>query len=672
VDGGIHGLTCKDRISRHLFGSLLVSQRLACNVTRPRPEDSPGALALDPSHRTSRSPHGQAWTDPNQPPVDPIQPPEPPADPRPAWERVAHIWLAREVGTTATTARQWLHALRAARSHDPRLAALRTEPASHGRPVPEELAALQAAFAGGGRPPASQPEGGHLERIEQLWRTRELGHGQRLEAAGRDLIPSAVGMPSHPCTAASPSCIEVCMAIRSFNVGGQRGLRQAAAENLLNLMGIAGPNGSGKSTLLEQLRAQRGSLLEPGSELLYVGPHRTWRSSAVSEVSVLGFDYGFGDVLKQDSIPSFSYIPPGGLQWLAGLARQSASADDAQALVKTAIIRIRNKQQKMLAREFTRQGGEVRPGTVPDFFAPFAELVTTLLPHLEWIGVDDASSQNIRCIFRNSAREDAPHFDIDDLSSGEKAAIGLFLPFIEQRVAGLEGHQQPTPPGIVPVTVLLDEPELHLHPLLQLNALEYMRALAREGQAQFIFATQSPTLLDALDDHELFLLTPAELAADNQLSRLTDSRERLELARSITGSTHLLTRCKPIVFLEGGTRRGGYRQRSAAGEAAPARGGALGVRVGTRQGSGCAGCNRHAQSFPAPAGHADLRPGRCRPEKPAVPGFHRRLAGSHGRELALGGGGHLRCHRAVPGCHRLDLTGTDLPRTARPGQRTPG
>lgn len=134
------------------------------------------------------------------------------------------------------------------------------------------------------------------------------------------------------------------MAIRAFNVGGQRGLRRAAAVNLPNLMGIAGPNGSGKSTLLEQLRAQRGPLLEPGSELLYVGPHRTWRSSEVSEVSVLGFDFGFGDVLKQDAIPGFSYGPPGNLHWLAGLARQSASADDAQALVKTAIIRIRNKQ----------------------------------------------------------------------------------------------------------------------------------------------------------------------------------------------------------------------------------------------------------------------------------------------------------------------------------------
>ncbi len=186
---------------------------------------------------------------------------EPPADPRPAWERVAYTWLAREVdaghrvdpaalaaevsvtprlvsdllrvlraqrqrdpelselrgrlvrdritqaylarelrggvsldaaelareiGTTTGTARQWLHTLRAARSGDPRLAALRAEPASHGQPTPDQLARLQAAYAGGGRPDpeaAPQPAGSPLERIEQAWRTREVGHGEHLEAA---------------------------------------------------------------------------------------------------------------------------------------------------------------------------------------------------------------------------------------------------------------------------------------------------------------------------------------------------------------------------------------------------------------------------------------------------------------------------------------------------------
>jgi Transcription factor WhiB len=184
---------------------------------------------------------------------------EPPADPRPAWERVAYTWLAREVdgghqvdpttladevsvnskltselvrvlraqrqhdpalselrarlvrdkitdaylvrelkggatldaaelarqvGTTSKVARQWLHTLRAARSGDPRLASLRSQPASHGQPTPGQLAALQAAYAGGGRPePAAQPPGSPLERIEQAWRTCEVGHGEHLDPA---------------------------------------------------------------------------------------------------------------------------------------------------------------------------------------------------------------------------------------------------------------------------------------------------------------------------------------------------------------------------------------------------------------------------------------------------------------------------------------------------------
>jgi WhiB family redox-sensing transcriptional regulator len=64
--------------------------------------------------------------------------------------------LAREAGVTTTVARQWLRTFRAARHGDPTLAGLRCEPAEHRPATPEQLAALQAAYARGGRPP--QPE----------------------------------------------------------------------------------------------------------------------------------------------------------------------------------------------------------------------------------------------------------------------------------------------------------------------------------------------------------------------------------------------------------------------------------------------------------------------------------------------------------------------------------
>lgn len=346
------------------------------------------------------------------------------------------------------------------------------------------------------------------------------------------------------------------MAIRDFAVGGMRGLRHAEAHNLGNLVVIAGPNGSGKSSLLDLLRSQRHSLPEPGTEVMFVGPHRTWRASQINRVSAYGFTASsYSELLKSDAMPSFQYVVPNGLQYLQGQARQSSSADDVQAFVKTSLVRLRDRQQTLVTEAWQEQGEQVQPGTVPKLFDPFIRLIRTLLPHLEWVGVVEHDPNNIQCLFR-AAGTSGPDFDIDELSSGEKAAVALLLPFVERQAEQLI-TPAPVAPGVVPLTMLLDEVEIHLHPLLQLQVLEYLRQLAAEGAAQFILTTHSTTLLDALSDDELWLLSPASLRPDNQLSRLTTNQERLEVARTLTGSTHLLTRAKPIVFVEGEPERPG-------------------------------------------------------------------------------------------------------------------
>jgi hypothetical protein len=93
--------------------------------------------------------------------------------------------LASEVGTTTTVARQWLHTLRTSHQTDPRLARLRAEPVSHGRPADQQLAALQAAYAQGGRPQPDdrRPADRALEQIEQLYQAREIARGQPLDPA---------------------------------------------------------------------------------------------------------------------------------------------------------------------------------------------------------------------------------------------------------------------------------------------------------------------------------------------------------------------------------------------------------------------------------------------------------------------------------------------------------
>jgi WhiB family transcriptional regulator, redox-sensing transcriptional regulator len=203
--------------------------------------------------------------------INPTAEQEGPADPRPAWERVAYAWLAREVDagqpvdpatlagevsvapgfardlvrvlrahrqrdpelselrgrlvrdritdaylarelaggqpldaaelaaevrTTATAARQWLHTLRAGSQSDPRLGNLRAEPVSHGHPTPEQLHALQALYAGGGRPQTEDPRppGWALERIEQLYQAREVAGGRPLDVAE---VARRVGVSEH-------------------------------------------------------------------------------------------------------------------------------------------------------------------------------------------------------------------------------------------------------------------------------------------------------------------------------------------------------------------------------------------------------------------------------------------------------------------------------------------
>ncbi|MFE4456757.1 AAA family ATPase [Nocardia tengchongensis] len=342
------------------------------------------------------------------------------------------------------------------------------------------------------------------------------------------------------------------MAIRSFNLSPARGLAAAQANDVPNLIAIAGPNGSGKSTLLEQLWNQRHQFLEPSTQALYVGPNRTWRAGSLNELATRGFNFDYSQILQAEAIPGFQFAPPGGFHWLGGLTRFGSNADDAQALVKTSIVRISNQSEAFIAEQFRRQGNQIAPGSVPNLLDPLRELVSQLLPHLEFDDINSADANDVKVLFRSrDPMRSNESFDIDHLSSGEKAAIALFLPFIERQIKAIIGNGDTVANGQVPITVLLDEPEIHLHPLLQLNMLEYMREIARNDEAQFIFTTHSPTLLDALEPQELFLLSPASVAPDNQLSRLSDDSEKLEVARSITGGTHLLTRGKPIVFIEG-------------------------------------------------------------------------------------------------------------------------
>ena len=342
------------------------------------------------------------------------------------------------------------------------------------------------------------------------------------------------------------------VAIRSFAVEGKRGLIRASGSQLPDLVVIAGPNGVGKSTLLNELWKEASTFAEPGTKVTYVGPHRPWRKSTLSTASLFQMPYSYQQLLAMPSLPGWDQMAPPGLQFLGGMARDPFSSDEAQSLVKFELAKTEIQRLKLLQAEFERQGSQIAAGTLPDIYTPLRELTRFLLPHLTFDRVDIGNDRDVKCWFTRVDADSKSQVDLDDLSSGEKAIVTLFYPFLESQFDQLLGGIGPSDaPAPLPTTII-DEPEIHLHPTLQTALVSYLRELARSGIAQFILSTHSPTILDALDQDELYMLAPLSVVADgNQFVRVSSTDERLEALRSLTGSTHLVTRCRPVLFHEG-------------------------------------------------------------------------------------------------------------------------
>ncbi len=104
-------------------------------------------------------------------------------------QRLEAATVAAELGTTATVARQWLHALRGVRERDPHLASLRAIPEDHRLLHADQLAQLAERFRAGGPLPEREPArpvpaDALTDRIELAWR--------REQASGRPIDPAAL------------------------------------------------------------------------------------------------------------------------------------------------------------------------------------------------------------------------------------------------------------------------------------------------------------------------------------------------------------------------------------------------------------------------------------------------------------------------------------------------
>lgn len=333
------------------------------------------------------------------------------------------------------------------------------------------------------------------------------------------------------------------MRVPSFEIRNQRSITFAKCEKVPTLMLIAGPNGAGKSTLLNSIRSQSGS-----QNIMYVGPHRAMRRQQVQSRHLLAPSISFETLLSSQNVPGFE-----GIRIVDG-PRDAWGSDDTASYLKHALCQIEIDRQQAITSKVDRDGG-IDSGTLIDPWKPLRDLTQNLLPHMSFAKIDAADRNQVRVLWKVHGLETL--VDLDDLSSGEKSIIQMFYPLVEREVKALVKEIDSGPQTVErpEFCLLIDEPELHLHPNLQLKVLDYFRVLASSTHTQIIVATHSPTMVEYASFEELFLLRPVELAEveKSQLVQVADDEERLAFLRGTFGSTSNLTAMQSVVIVEGVT-----------------------------------------------------------------------------------------------------------------------
>ena len=350
------------------------------------------------------------------------------------------------------------------------------------------------------------------------------------------------------------------MRIPSFHVADRRNIRLATCDQAPQIMILTGPNGCGKSTLLDALRTAPGS----DGRILYIGPHRISGRQRVRMRYLAGPRLLMQDLQSNQDLPNYEGIT------IHTRTRSAWDSDETNSYLKYALCQIELDRQTALTDRYDATGLVTRD-SMPDVWTPLRDMTQNLLPHLEFAKIDVSDRDRIQCLWK--VHEPNIHVDIDDLSSGEKAIINLFFPLIENRIQTLiakcksqsddaahtRGH-----PSSTDICVLMDEPELHLHPNLQAKVLDYLRKVTIRDAVQFILATHAPTIVEQATSEELFLLRPSQMVSpeENQLIRIASDEQRLALMREVFGSTSNITAMRPILVVEG--------HRATAGSTRPA------------------------------------------------------------------------------------------------------
>jgi len=138
--------------------------------------------------------------------------------------------------------------------------------------------------------------------------------------------------------------------------------------------------------------------------------------------------------------------------------------------------------------------------------------------------------------FKFSISTPMGEIDIDDLSSGEKEILNIFIRF----------HQLKPQEAVI----LFDEADAHLHPDLERRYLDLLKELTQGNQ--LILTTHSPEMMISAGTESLYtILKYPPKEGSNQLERVTHSEDLHNALSELMGSRGIVSFNQKIIFIEG-------------------------------------------------------------------------------------------------------------------------
>lgn len=168
----------------------------------------------------------------------------------------------------------------------------------------------------------------------------------------------------------------------------------------------------------------------------------------------------------------------------------------------------------------------------PDPLKKYQDIFASILPGKKLLPIDPASPKAF-----NFESEDGEVLPFNALSSGEQEVIKMLFDVARKDIR----HS----------VILVDEPELHLHPTLAFKLVEALKNIG-DHTNQFIFLTHSPDLISTYYSTGDVYFIDQSASTQNQAHRLSDlNHEHHQVAALIGQNLGLFAVGKKLVFVEG-------------------------------------------------------------------------------------------------------------------------